>query len=158
MATQRVLEPPSFVSEKKSYSTYKNDLRRWARITTVKKELQAEVVVYSLEGHSSGIKEKIDVQIGEKLQGNDKGIDDLIEYLDTIYEKDEMSDAWHKYKTFQKVSRQNGQEVKHLLRSLRKSILLQKRLDVRIPTRFWHSDCWKQQVYRKMMRSLYLQR
>ena len=104
MSTQRVLEPPSFVSKIKSYSTYKNDLRRWARITTVKKGLQAEVVVYSLE-------EKIDVQIGEKLQNNENGIYDLIEYLDTIYEKDEMSDAWHKYKSFQNVSRINGQEV-----------------------------------------------
>ena len=121
-----MLEPPSFVSEKKSYSTYKNDLRRWARITTVKKELQAEVVVYSLEGHPSGIKEKIDVQIGKKLQENEKGIEDLIEYLDTIYEKDEMSDAWHKYKTFQKVSRKNGQEVMAFIAEFEKEYTLAK--------------------------------
>ena len=58
MATNR-FEPPAFVSNKKSYATYKADLRRWSRITAIDKKLQAEVVVYSLDGHPSGIKEKI---------------------------------------------------------------------------------------------------
>ena len=60
MATNR-FEPPAFVSNKKSYATYKADLRRWSRITAIDKKLQAEVVVYSLDGHPSGIKDKIEV-------------------------------------------------------------------------------------------------
>ena len=58
MASKAKYEPPSFVSNTKSYATYKADLKRWSRITGIDKKLQAEVVVYSLDGHKSGIKEK----------------------------------------------------------------------------------------------------
>ena len=64
MAT-KFLEPPSFVNEKKSYRSYKNDLQQWARITSVEKKLQAEIVVYGLKGHYSQIKEKIGPKIGK---------------------------------------------------------------------------------------------
>ena len=57
--TMATLEPPAFMSEVKSYAQYKKDLRMWSRITQVDKKLQAELVVYKLEGHPSGIKEKI---------------------------------------------------------------------------------------------------
>ena len=50
------------------------------------------MVVYRLAGHSSGIKEKIQIQIGEKLEGNKEGMNELIKFLDTIYAKDDM---WH---------------------------------------------------------------
>ena len=57
MAT--TIEPPSFVSDNKSYETYKRDLKMWSRITTLKKSAQAEMVVYRLDSNPSGIKEKI---------------------------------------------------------------------------------------------------
>ena len=79
------IEPPTFVSQTKSYATYKKDLKMWSRITSVEKKLQAEVVVYSLDGHSSSIMEKIQVGIGSKLEDNEEGIDELIRFLDGIY-------------------------------------------------------------------------
>ena len=47
-----------------------------------------EFVVYSLDWHSSGIKEKIQDGIGNNLEGNEHGIDVLIYFLDGIYLKD----------------------------------------------------------------------
>ena len=89
----KCFEPPAFISKTKTYSTYKADLKRWSRITSVEKKLQAEVVVYNLEGHPSGIKEKIEVKIGSELENNEDGIERLLKFLDTIYQQDEMSDA-----------------------------------------------------------------
>ena len=43
------LEPPSFVGKDKIFSVYEKDLLRWARLTTLKPELQAEMVVHRLE-------------------------------------------------------------------------------------------------------------
>ena len=63
----------------------------WSRITSIEKKLQAEVVVYSLDGHPSGIKEKIQVGIGSKLEDNEEGMEELIGFLDGIYLQDEMS-------------------------------------------------------------------
>jgi hypothetical protein len=97
MTTYNRLEPPAFISEKKSYSAYKKDLRMWSRITNVPKTSQAELVVYGLEGHPSGIKEKVIVNIGESLENAADGIDLLINFLDSIYKEDDMSAAWTKY-------------------------------------------------------------
>ena len=74
------LEPPSFISEDKKYGQYAKDLRQWSRLTTLKKILQAEMVVYKLEGHASGIKEKIMTQIGDKLEGKEDGIETLLTF------------------------------------------------------------------------------
>ena len=54
------LKTPDFISENKSFSSYERDLRRWSRLTTLDKKKQAEWIVLHLEGHPSGIKEKIE--------------------------------------------------------------------------------------------------
>ena len=46
------------------------------------------------------------------MEGKEQGIDELIKFLDGIYLKDEMSEAWSKYKSFQKVKRGNNHEVR----------------------------------------------
>ena len=126
MMTSRTYEPPAFVSESKSYSTYKTDLYMWSRITSVPVKNQAEVVVYGLEGHPSGIKEKITINIGDKIKDADDGIAQLIKYLDTIYEEDEMAAAWGKYKNFQKVVRSDNMLVNHFIAEFEKEYLLAK--------------------------------
>ena len=97
MAMFNRVEPPTFISDKKSYAAYKKDLLMWSRITRVAKTSQAEVVVYGLEGHPTGIKEKIIVNIGDQLENAEDGIQRLITFLDSIYKEDDMSAAWTKY-------------------------------------------------------------
>ena len=103
--------PPTFVSETKSYAEYKADLEMWSRITSLEPKLQAETVVYRLEGDPSRIKEKIVTQIGDKLKGNAEGIKELLAFLDTIYSKDEMADAWDRYVEFSSASRKTEQSM-----------------------------------------------
>ena len=122
----KCFEPPAFISKTKTYSTYKADLRRWSRITSVEKKLQAEVVVYNLEGHPSGIKEKIEVKIGSELENNEDGIERLLKFLDTIYQADEMSDAWVKYKNFQRISRGPKQDISDFISDFDKEYMLAK--------------------------------
>ena len=100
MATTATIKPPSFVSNVRSYAEYKADLKMWSRITNVKKEIQAELVVYRLEGHPSRIKEKILAKLGTELKNNPNGIDAVIKFLDTINNKDVMTDTWEKYCEF----------------------------------------------------------
>ena len=105
------IEPPSFISDEKAYDVYKEDLNRWSRLSSLDKKLQAEYVVYKLDGHPSRIKDKITTHIGEDLKGNEKGIEDLIKFLDTIYGKDNMADVWEKYKIFSTHYRKPDQSI-----------------------------------------------
>ena len=59
VAVMNVLEPPTFISDDKTYDVYKKDLERWARLTSLDKKLHAEMVVYKLGNHPSWIQEKI---------------------------------------------------------------------------------------------------
>ena len=106
-----ILEPPSFVSEKKSFGEYKKDLLRWSRLTSLDKKVQAEMVVYRLEGHPSRIKEKITTQLGDQLENNEDGIAKLLEFLAKIYEKDSMADAWDRYTAFESFEKKEGVEM-----------------------------------------------
>ena len=63
------IEPSPFLSHAILYATYKKDLKMWSRITSIEKKLQAEVVVYNLDGHSLGIKDMIQIGIRDKLEG-----------------------------------------------------------------------------------------
>ena len=108
MATE---PPPSFVSDTKSYAEYKADLEMWSRITSLDKKVQAEMVVYRLEGDPSRIKEKIVTQIGDKLKGNENGVRDLLSFLDGIYKKDDMATAWNRYVEFSNTTRKAEQSM-----------------------------------------------
>jgi hypothetical protein len=105
------IPPPSFISDTKTYEEYKQDLQRWSRITSVDKKLQAEVIVYSLDGHPSQIKDKIVTKIGETLVGADDGIKKLIDFLDSVYGKDDMADIWDRYKAFSNNSRKPTEDL-----------------------------------------------
>ena len=105
------IEPPKFVSDEKTYTQYKADLEMWSRISGIEKKVQAEMVVYRLEGHPSRIKEKIMTQIADKLKDNDDGIKELIKFLDDIYGKDDMADVWDKFIEFSTFSRKPNQDI-----------------------------------------------
>ena len=126
MASSRSFEPPAFVSETKSYEQYKKDLYMWSRITSIPKKNQAEVVVYNMEGHRSRIKEKIVLNIGDKIESAEDGIDQLVKFLDTIYKKDEMANAWDKYKNFQKISRTDDIPINDFIAEFEKEYILAK--------------------------------
>ena len=114
------VQPPSFVSELKSYSEYKADLQRWSRLvtTSLDKKLQAEMVIYHLDGHPSGIKDKIVTQIPEDQLQSEDGIKYLIAFLDTIYSIDDIADVWDKYKTFSNHHRRSEQEISDFLQKV----------------------------------------
>ena len=82
-----------FLDKNKSQEIYKEEFKKWSRTISIEKKIQAEFVIYSLDGHSLGIKEKIQDGIGDKLEQNEQGIDEFIKFLDRIYLKAERLEA-----------------------------------------------------------------
>ena len=114
------MEPPAFISNKKSYETYKKDLKRWTILTTLEPEKQANMVIHFIPDDDP-IKEKIDTQMNDADLAKKDGIDTLLKFLADIYQTDDMGDAYDCYVEFikmegRKVSRsrssfQNGRIV-----------------------------------------------
>ena len=84
---------------------------RWTRITKIEPQKQAETVLHYLEGHSSGIQEKIDTALGDEVEDKPDGMTKMIAYMDTIYAEDEMTTAWTKYKEFIRLKKDVNQPV-----------------------------------------------
>ena len=57
-------DPPKFIDDAAEYQDYKKKLLRWTRITKDDAKKQAEVVLHHLEGHASGIVEKVETALG----------------------------------------------------------------------------------------------
>ena len=85
--SKMVAEPPSFVSDEKTYAAYKADLQLWSHITSVEKGKQAETVTYMLEGDPSRIKEKILTQIPDKIKGDDGMPEALVNAAEYVRKK-----------------------------------------------------------------------
>ena len=109
--SKQTYPPPDFIADASGYADYKKRLKRWSRITKEEKKKQAEVVVYHLENHPSGIQDKIDTALGEKIIDKEDGMDQLITYLDSIFEKDDMADAWNKYKDFIRLKKKKDESI-----------------------------------------------
>ena len=110
MASSKI-EPPKFMDDASGYTEYKKKLLRWTRITKTDPKLQAETVVYYLEGHPSGIQDKIDTALGTDIENKEDGMTKLVTFLDGIYAEDEMTEAWSKYKQFIRLKKQIDQPI-----------------------------------------------
>ena len=101
----KFLEPPSFIGENKNFETYQKDLKRWTMLTTIEVDKQALMVVHFLDGHVSGIKEKIDESMDEKVLASKEGIQALLTFFEEIYKEDSLADGYEKYISFEKLKR-----------------------------------------------------
>ena len=124
------LEPPAFISSSKKFAEYKKDLLRWSRLTSVKPELQAEMVVYRLEGHPTNIKEKIVTQLGDDLEGDVDGITKLLDFLETVYGEDDMADAYDKYVEFKNKKRKKDEPIQAFIADW-ENVYCRRRLNAR---------------------------
>ena len=109
------LEPPAFINENKNFEAYKKDLEMWSRLTSLDKKLQAEMVVYKLEGHPSRIQEKIKTQLGDTLVDNVDGVKELLKFLEGMYKKDSMADTWEKYINFERYKYDNKMPLREFI-------------------------------------------
>ena len=113
--SKQQIEPPSFISETKSYETYKRDLERWCLLTSLDKKVQAVMVVHCLDGDPSGIKDKIDAGITDAELQSEDGVQVLLEFLEKIYKKDTLADSFDKYISFEKLRRKPGISIQQFI-------------------------------------------
>ena len=114
MASSKI-EPPTFIDNASEYEEYKKNIQRWSRISKIDKKKQADMVVYLLKDHPSGIGGKIDAALGDTIVDAEDGMDKLITFLDGIYAEDEMTEAWSKYKEFVRLKKQINQPISEFI-------------------------------------------
>ena len=96
--------PPLFgADESKDYSTWKNELSIWRRMTTLEVKKKALAIVLSLSGRAR----QIALQIPVEQLDNENEVDTLSAKLDDSFKREEVDCAYEAYANFEKFSRRN---------------------------------------------------
>ena len=107
--------------------------------------------MYNLDG--PGIQDKVDTYLGDNAQKVD-GLERLIEYLDSIYSDDAMSEDWSKYKRFNQLMKDQNQSVTVFIAEFDKGHAKAKEsVCVSFQTRCWVSNCWNPAIFEKQTKS-----
>ena len=94
---------PKFSSDK-PYERYKAELEAWAAATDAEKKKHGILVALSLpEEDVSQIRDKVFNEIELSVLKLENGLDKLIEYLDTQFAKDDLTETYERYIEFEDV-------------------------------------------------------
>ena len=98
--------PPSLKRET-LYVNWKKEIRIWEAFTSLPEEKRAPAIFMTLSGEA---KEAV-LNMNIEALTDKTGIKNLIEELDKMYLKDESSQAYEAYETFEKFVRPSGMSI-----------------------------------------------
>ena len=101
MASQKDFKAPPSLNKDITYSNWKKELRIWEAFTNLKDEKKGPAIFLALNGQAREAALEIPV---EELTA-ETGINKLLEVLDELYLKDEVSLAYETYEAFEKFIR-----------------------------------------------------
>ena len=104
-SSQSYKVPPAF-TVLKSYNRWIEEIKVWQALTELEKKKQGLVIALSLpeEGQNS-VRDKVFSEISADVLNADDGVTKLIEFLDKIFKKDELSEAYETYVEFDRFRR-----------------------------------------------------
>ena len=92
--------PPVF-SKEKPYDRYVDEIRAWCIVTELDKKKQGVAIALSFpESDPSGVRDKVFNELKLETITADDGVEKLIEYLDKLFTKDELSEVHERYILF----------------------------------------------------------
>ena len=105
------IDPPDFSSQ--NFELYKQELRAWSEVTEVSRSKQAIVIALSIK--DTATRENVLSQLSLEDLKQDNGLEILINFLDSFFEKHEISDALEKYEDFEKFQRSDNQSIRDFI-------------------------------------------
>ena len=87
--------PPEFNSQMKPYDRYIEELKGWCIVTELDKKKRGIAIALSMpENDPSGVRDKIFNEISLEQLNTDGGVDILINYMNSLFKRDELSDVY----------------------------------------------------------------
>ena len=125
-------KPPSF--EDKPYEHYIEELKAWTFVTDLAKEKQGPAVALSFsENDPSHIRAKIFSDL--KIEGLEKetGMAALVEFMDKLFKKDELTEVYEYYVSFDRYKHSQGESVEGYIMEFEKRYSKTKNYGMELP-------------------------
>ena len=126
--------PPQFESTTKPYERYVEELKAWCMVTDFEKEKQGIAIALSLpENDPSGVKDNVFNEVTlDKLNKTD-GVETLMTYLDSLFKKDELTEVYERYTSFDRYQRDPKQKMEEFVLEFEKLYNRIKQRDTGLP-------------------------
>ena len=98
--TETTVMPPKFIPETMLYSSWKKEVNMWRMVTNIPKHKQGIMIaLYSLP-QGSKLKDNVMEQLGEDELRHESSFENIMEFLDKIYQKSDIFTARDKFVEF----------------------------------------------------------
>ena len=109
--TIKNLKPPDMITDASQFTLYEKRLRRWSRLSSkLSHQTQFDLILTSIP-IDNPLCEKLEGEIGESTEAEEKGIDVFIDKLHEWFGKEEDIDAFVNYKECEHKSRDINQDL-----------------------------------------------
>lgn len=127
--------PPEFNSQTKPYDRYIEELKGWCIVTELDKKKRGIAIALSMpENDPSGVRDKIFNEISLEQLNTDGGVDILINYMNSLFKRDELSDIYERYLNFDRFSREAKQKMEEFILEFEKRYNRIKQKEMALPT------------------------
>ncbi|CAG2236725.1 unnamed protein product [Mytilus edulis] len=125
--------PPVF-TEQKPYSRWIDEIKAWKALTDLDKKKMGIAIALSLpeEGLNS-IRDKVFSDLSLEALNADDGVDKLIEFMDKIFKKDELSEAYEAYSEFDRFRRSKVSSMEEYVTEFEKLYNKTKKFKMELP-------------------------
>ena len=133
MATTKI-KVPEFDSANKPYEMYVKEVKFWLKLTKVDKKEQAVLLAYNLpDNDTSGIKEKLFLELDLDELASEEGVKKYLEYMDAIFLKDDLSKTFEDYVKFDEYKRPVDVNIVSYINEFEKLYNYIKKEDCKLP-------------------------
>lgn len=125
--------PPVFATHK-PYSRWVEELKAWETLTDLDVKKRGLAVALSLpeEGQNS-IRDKVFNELSTAVLNADDGVKQLITFMDNIFKKDELSEAYEIYTEFDRFKRTSGMAMEEYVTEFEKLYNRSKKFKMELP-------------------------
>lgn len=125
--------PPAF-SEQKPYSRWLDEIKAWEALTELEAKKRGVAIALSLpeEGQSS-IRDKVFSELSIENLSAEDGVKKLTDFMDTIFKKDELSEAYEVYTEFDRFRRSKVNSMEDYVTEFEKLYHKSKKFKMELP-------------------------
>ena len=134
MATSVNYKVPPVFTAQKPYSPWVNEIKAWQALTDLDKKKRGIAIALSLpeEGQNS-FRDKVFSELTVEVLNADDGVEKLILFMDKIFKKDELSEAYEAYMEFDRFRRSKATSMEDYVTEFEKLYNKTKKFKMNLP-------------------------
>ena len=115
MTSKKSKNPPEW-SSSKDHDQYMKELKAWTKVTSVPKKDWGWTIALSMPENDQDIRRKIfNLDLESPVGNEEKGYKAITDYLNENFKRDDVSDLFHKFRTFMKLTKSKDKSMKEYI-------------------------------------------